>query len=138
MQAPLHSVPPALQQATTDPRLRQRLLDTPGQVWLSPLRGRCSFLPGPGAHMILPVPSKSLFPTPVQVLVALWWVNGDLLQEGLCHAQVCCTQSPCRSPLPTRTSAGDAHTQLCLSLCGVSGSWCPCLSALSISGGNGV
>ena len=74
--------------AATDPRLRQRLLDTPGQVWLSPLRGRCSFLPGPGAHMILPVPSKSLFPTPVQVLAALWWVNGDLLQEGLCHTQV--------------------------------------------------
>ena len=22
-------------------------------------------------------------------------VNGDLLQEGLCHTQVCCTQSPC-------------------------------------------
>ena len=21
-------------------------------------------------------------------------VNGDLLQKGLCHAQVCCTQSP--------------------------------------------
>ena len=26
-------------------------------------------------------------------------VNGDLLQEGLCHTQVCCTQSPCCSPL---------------------------------------
>ena len=111
------------------------LLGKSGSV---PCGGRCSFLPGPGAHMILPVPSQSLFPTPVQVLAALWWVNGDLLQEGLCHARVCCTQSPCRSPLPTRTSAGDAHTQLCLSLCGVSGSWCPCLSALSISGGNGV
>ena len=28
-----------------------------------------------------------------------WWlyggVNGNLLQEGLCHTQVCCTQSPC-------------------------------------------
>ena len=22
-------------------------------------------------------------------------LNGDLLQEGLCHTQVCCTQSPC-------------------------------------------
>ena len=36
-------------------------------------------------------------------------VNGDLLQEGLCHTQVCCTQSP--SPrsraLLTHTSAGD-------------------------------
>ena len=52
-------------------------------------------------------------------------VNGDLLQEGLCHTQVCGTQSPrpCGSPLLTRTSAGDAQTYFCLSLCGVSGSW---------------
>ena len=26
-------------------------------------------------------------------------VNGHLLQEGLCHTQVYCTQSPCSSPL---------------------------------------
>ena len=53
------------------------------------------------------------------------WVNGDLLQESLCHTQVCCTQSPCLcgSPLLTWTSAGDTQTQFCLSLCGVSGSW---------------
>ena len=31
-------------------------------------------------------------------------VNGNLLQEGLCHTQVYCTQSPCSSPLLTRTS----------------------------------
>ena len=39
-------------------------------------------------------------------------VNGDLLQEGLCHTQVCCTQSPCPCgrPLLTRTSAGDTQT----------------------------
>ena len=32
-------------------------------------------------------------------------VNGDLLQEGLCRTQVCCTQSPCpcSSPPLTRT-----------------------------------
>ena len=47
------------------------------------------------------------------VLCNFWWlcagVNGDLLQEGLCHTQVSCTQSPCpySSPLLTRTSAGD-------------------------------
>ena len=101
------------------PRLRQRLLDTPGQVWVSPVWGHCSFLLGPGAQGSV-VPSKSLFPSPLQVLAALRWVNGDLLQEGLCQAQVCCTQSPrpCGSPLPARTSAGDARTQLWLSLCG--------------------
>ena len=64
------------------------------------------------------------------VLCKFWWfyggVNGDLLQEGLCHTQVYCTQSPspCSSPLITCTSTGDTQTQFCLSLCGVSGSWC--------------
>ena len=64
------------------------------------------------------------------VLCKFWWlyggVNGNLLQEGLCHTQVCFIQSPCpcSSPLLTRTSAGDTQTQFCLSLSGVSGSWC--------------
>ena len=33
-------------------------------------------------------------------------VNGDLLQEGLCHVQICCTQGPCLCgrPLQTHTS----------------------------------
>ena len=135
----LLSLPPTLQQATADPCLCRRLLDTHRQVWVSLLWGHCSFLLGPGAQGSV-VPSKSLFPSPLQVLAALRWVNGDLLQEDLCQAQVCCTQSPrpCGSPLPARTSAGDARTQLWLSLCGVSGSWCPCLRALSVSGRNGV
>jgi len=53
-------------------------------------------------------------------------VNGDLLQEGLCHTQVYCTQSPCpcSSPLLTHISTGDTQTQFCFSLCWVSGSWC--------------
>ena len=69
---------------------------------------------------------KSSFP----VLCKFWQlcggVNGDLLQEGFCHTQVYCTQSPCpcSSPLLTCTSAADTQTQFCLSLCRVSGSWC--------------
>ena len=66
------------------------------------------------------------------VLCKFWWlcggVNDDLLQEeyGLCHTQVCCTQSPCLCSilLLTHTSIGDTQTQFCLSLRGVSGSWC--------------
>ena len=62
------------------------------------------------------------------VLFKFWWLsgglNGNLLQEGLCHTQVYCTRSPCpcSSPLLTCTSTGDPQTQLWLSLCGVSGS----------------
>ena len=55
---------PEQQQATTDPRLCQRLLDTHRQVWVSLFGGHGSFLLGPGEHKILFVPSKSLFPQP--------------------------------------------------------------------------
>ena len=50
------------------------------------------------------------------VLCKFWWlyggVNGDLLQKGLCHTQVCCTQSPCPCGrlLLTRTSTGNTQT----------------------------
>ena len=53
---------PVLQQATSDLLLCQRLLDIHRQVWFSLLWGHCSFLLGPGAHKVLFVPSKSLFP----------------------------------------------------------------------------
>ena len=49
-------------------------------------------------------------------LCKFWWlygaVNGDLFQEGLCHTQICCTQSPwpCVRPLLTHTSTGDTQT----------------------------
>ena len=71
-------------------------------------------------------PRRVCFP----VLCKFWrlygGINGDLLQEGLCHTQIYCTQSPCprSSPLLTCTSSGDTQTQFCLSLCRVSGSWC--------------
>ena len=77
-------------------------------------------------HRFLLCAPRVCFP----VLCKFWQlyggVNGDLLQEGLCHTQVCCTQSPCPCgrPPPTRTSTADTQTQFCLSLCGVPGSWC--------------
>ena len=57
----LHSVPLTLKQATVNPSLHQRLLDTPRQVWASLLWGHCSFLLGPGAYKILFVLSRTLF-----------------------------------------------------------------------------
>ena len=54
--------PSILQQATADPRVHRKLLDTHGQIWVSLLWGHCSFLLGPGVHKLLFVPSKSLFP----------------------------------------------------------------------------
>ena len=84
-------------------------------------------------------PPRVYFP----VLCKFWQlhggVNGDLLQEGLCHTQVCCIQSPCLcgSPLLTGISTGVAQTQFCLSLCGVPGFWCT-QGLFEPSDGNGV
>ena len=78
-------------------------------------------------HKVLLCPPRVYFP----VLCKFWQLcgglNGDLLQEGSCHIQVCCTQSPCpcSSPLLTCTTTGDTQAQFYLSLCAVSGSWCP-------------
>ena len=117
-------------------------LETPGHSRASP--GQCpvgSLLLSPGSWCLrfFLCPPRDYFP----VLCKFWQlyggVNGDLLQEGLCHTQVCCTQRPCPcgSPLPTCTSTGDAQTQFCLSLCRVLVHtrfvW-----ALSTSGRNGV
>ena len=71
-------------------------------------------------------PPRTYFPVLCNFSQLYGGVNGDLLQEGFCHTQVCRTQNPCPcgSPLLTRSSTGDAQTQFCLSLCGVPGSWC--------------
>ena len=59
--------------------------------------------------------------------LSFWWLygefNGDLLEEGLRHIQVCCTQSPHPwvRPLLTHTSAGGSSGSVS---CGVPGSWC--------------
>ena len=111
MQALLHSVPPALQQATADPRLHQRLLDSHGKVRVSLSWGHCSFLLGPGAHKVLFVPSKSLFPKSFVVLP----------HPGLLHSE----------PLPLWQATADPYLcrrhsitqrQVWLSLCGDPGS----------------
>ena len=61
------------------------------------------------------------FPVPCK----FWWlfggVNGDLLQAGLCHTQLCCIQSPCPcgNPLLTDTSTGDTQHSFVLVSVGV-------------------
>ena len=62
------------------------------------------------------------------VLCKFWHLYGGVnsSQEGLCHTQVYCTQSPCPCgrPLLTCKSTGDTQTQFWLSLCEASGSLC--------------
>ena len=120
------TVPLTLQQATANLCLCQRLLDIHGQVLISLLWGHCSFLLGPGAQRFSFCPLRVYFP----VLCRFWQlsggVNGDLLQNGLCHTQVCYTQipRPCGSPLLTCTSTGDTQTLFFVSLCGILGYSC--------------
>ena len=92
-----------------DPRLRQTLLDTHRSGSVS-----CGVTAPFGWILVdtrFCLCPPRVFPQSC-VLGLYGGVNGDLLQEGLCHTQVCCTQSPCPCgrPLLTLTSAGDTQT----------------------------
>ena len=113
------------------------LLETPGHSWASLgqfLVGSLLLSPGSWcAQGFVCALQESVSP----VLCKFWWfyggVNSDLLQEGLCHTQVCCTQSPCGRPLLTQTFTGDAQTWFWLSLCGLGVCFMP-FPGLSSSG----
>ena len=104
---------PTLQQATADPHLRQRLLDTHWQVWVSLLLGHCSLLLGPGVYKLLFVPSKSLFPQSC-VSSGISMVGLMATSSKRAYAIPRCaaprTPSPMDRPLLTHTSAGDTQT----------------------------
>ena len=57
-------------------------------------------------------PPRVYFPVLCKFWQVCGGVNGDLLYEGLCHTEVCCTQSPCPCgrPLLTRTPTANAQT----------------------------
>ena len=90
--------------------------ETPGHPWASlgqTLVGSLLLFPGSWcAQGFVCVLQESVSP----ILCKFWrlynGVNGDLLQEGLRHTQVCCTQSPfpCSNPLLTCTFTGDTQT----------------------------
>ena len=138
----LHSVPPILQQATTDPHLHWRLLDTCRQVWGSLLWGHCSFLLGPGANNVLFVPSKSVFPQ--SCVSSGSSMVGLMATSSKAYAilWVCCTQSPCpyRSPLltvPPQETLKHSSVSVFVGSLGPGGHKV-CMNPLSISGRYGV
>ena len=88
---------PDLQQATSNPHHWWRLLDTHRQVWVSLLWGHCSFVRGPGAHKVLFVSSKSLFP---QSCVSFGSsIVGLMTTSSKSSYATCRTASP-RAPAP--------------------------------------
>ena len=133
------SVPLTLQQASTDPCICWRLLDTHGKSGsvscgvTAPFSWRTRFCV---------CPPRVYFP----VLCKFWQlyggVNGDLLQEGLCHTQVCCIQCPCpcsRPPLAVPPQEMLRHSSVSVSVGSLGpGAHKVCLIPLSVTGGNGV
>ena len=84
------------------------LLETPGhsrEIYVSLFWGHCSFLLGPGAHRVLFVPSKSLFPqscvSSSSSVVAYWRppLRGLMPHPGLLHPE----------PLPLRQATADLY-----------------------------
>ena len=125
MQAMPRSVSLTLQQATVDPCLHRRLLDTHGQVGVSLLWGLYSFLLGPCVHKLLFVPSKSLFPQSCVSSGGSGGVSGNIVQRPMPYPSLLHTEFLSLQLSTTdHNSSGDTQTQFCLSLCGVSGSWC--------------
>ena len=119
MHALLHSVPPALQQATTDPRLTGDSWTLTGKSG-SVSCGVTAALSWVLVHTRLCVCSPRVY---FPVLCKFWQlyggVNGDLLQEGLCHTQVCCIQCPCpcsRPPLAVPPQEMLRHSSVSISV----------------------
>ena len=73
-------------------------------------------------HKVLLCLPRVYFPVLCKFSRLCGGVNGDVLQEGLCHTptQSLCT---CSSPQLTYTSTGNAQTQFCVSLCECPESW---------------
>ena len=125
MHALLHSVPPALQQATTDPLPEDA---SAGDSW-TPMGKAGSVSCGvtaPFSWVLVHTSFCLCPPESISLVLCKFWqlygvVNGNLLQEGLCHTQVCCTQSscPCGRPLLTRTPQSCSNTVLSQSLWGL-------------------
>ena len=107
-----HSVAPTLQQATVTHSSAGNSLTFMGKSGSVPCGVTASFSWVLVCTQFCLCPLRVCFP----VLCKFWQlyggVNGAFLQEGLCHTQVCSTQSPCpcSRPLLTCTSTGDAQT----------------------------
>ena len=91
------------------------LPETPGHSWASLGQSHMGLLLLSPGSWCTQVSVYALQESVSPVLCKFWWfydgINGDPLQEGLCHTQAYCTQSPCpcSSLLLTCTSTGDAQ-----------------------------
>ena len=93
-------------------------------------------------HKVRLCPPRVSFPVLCNFQQLYGGVNGDLLQEGLCHTQVCCIQCPCpcsRPPLAVPPQEMLRHSSVSVSVGSLGpGAHKVCLSPLSFSGWNGI
>ena len=103
-------------QPCTTPPLTMPLPETPGRSWASLSQFFLgSLLLSPGSWCtqgFVCALQESVTPLLCKFWQLYGGVHGDLLQEGLCHTHVYCTQSPCpcSRPPPTHASPGDSWT----------------------------
>ena len=143
MQALLYSGPPTIQQATTDPHLCWRFLDTHRQVWVSLLWGSLLLSPRSWCTKGFCVPSKSLF---LQSCVSSGGSVVGLMVTSSKRAYAISRFTATRAPGPAAAYCWPAPPKETLkhSSGSVSVGWLGssvhkvCLSCPSISGGYGV
>ena len=137
-----YTLPLILKQATTDPCIHQRFLDTHRQVLDSLLWGHCSFVLGPGAQGSV-VPSKRLFP---RSCVSSGSPMVELMVTSSKRAYAIPKSAALRAPVPAPDHGQPIppqetlkHSSLSVSVGSLgSGAHKACLSLLSISGRNEV
>ena len=135
-------MPPTLHQATADPQLQWRLLDTHGQVWVSLLWGHCSLLLGSGAYKAVCALQESVSTG----LCKFWRLYGGLMMTSSKKAYAIPMTPAPSVPVPAQVTAdpylhrrhSNTQRQALLSLWGLLVCTRFCLSLLSISGRYGV
>ena len=86
-----------------NPWLPQGFLDTHRQVWVVACGATAPFSWVLVCTRFCLCPPRVCFPVLCEFWQRYGGVNGDLLQEGLCHTQMCCIQSPCPCGRPLLT-----------------------------------
>ena len=138
----LHSVPPTLQQATSNPCLHWRLLDIHRQVWLSLLWGHCSFILGPGAQGSVCALQESIS----QPCISSGSSKVGLMATSSKRGYAIPKSAAPRAPVPVAVRCWPVppqemlkHTSGSVSVGSLDpGAYKVCLRPLSISGENGV
>ena len=138
----LHSVLPTLQQATTNPRLCWRLLDTHRQVWVSLLWGHCFLLLGSGAKGSVCALQESISQSCVSSSSSMVRLMATSSKRAYGIPKSAAPRSPVsvadhHQPIPPQKMLKHSSVSVSVGFLG-RGAHRVCLSPLSVSGGNGV